>query len=94
MLSHWVVLLLWIVVMIGFAVYMNHKAKRLYLNRFLWTILGFFFTALAVSLLMYRKGKKVHAVIWLIVWIIGLESFIISATGMLSSFMPNLGVEL
>jgi hypothetical protein len=93
MLSHLIEMLVWFVVMVGFAIYLNLQAKKLQFNRTLWTILGFFFTALAVSLLMYRTGRKVQAVIWLIIWVVGLESFIITATGMLSSFMPNLSVE-
>ena len=93
MLSHLIEMIMWLIVMVGFAVYLNLQAKKLHWNRTLWTIFGFFFTALAVSLLIYRTGRKVLAVIWLIVWIVGLESFIITATGMLSSFMPNLSVE-
>ncbi len=85
---------IWLVLMTGFAVYLNILAKKFNENKVLWTILGFIFTALAVSILMYKHGRKVYAVIWLVIWIAGLESFIISVSGMLSTFMPNLEVEL
>ncbi len=89
-----IISLVWLLISIGFAFYLYTLTKKPGNNQVLWTILGFVFTALAVSILAFKKGNKISGIIWLVVWIVVLESFVISASHVLSSILPNFNALL
>ncbi len=84
----------WIVISILFAFYLNLQAKKDSKNRTLWFIFGLLLTALGLAIFLYKKGHNVTGTIWVIIWIIAIESFFFSKFIPMSSFLPSFSSNL